>query len=198
MLNLPESQTWVISDTHFNHANIIEYTGRPYKSVEEMNRALITHWQSNVQPDDYIIHCGDFFMGRSDAAEPILKQLPGKIIFIKGNHDKLVQKMNLQRYFAAYEEYLEIKVGADCAVLSHFPIEVWNNAHKGWWHLHGHSHGTSRKLGGRLDVGVDAFCKSHFGAPRRWKDVRNYFLSEARYEPNDHHGQREYDKRANP
>lgn len=31
------------SDTHFNHANIIDFCKRPFGSVEEMNEALIAH-----------------------------------------------------------------------------------------------------------------------------------------------------------
>lgn len=189
MLNLPANQLWVTSDSHFNHKNIISYTGRPFLSVEEMNEGLIRLWQQRVQPDDYVIHCGDFFMGRKEDAEPILKRLPGKIIFLEGNHDQLIKKMNLNRYFACTEKVLEVKVGSDCAVLSHFPIEVWNNAHKGWWHLHGHSHGTSRVTGGRLDVGVDAFCKETLGAPRPWSEVVRYMKRpENAYVSHDHHG----------
>lgn len=178
MLKLPENQTWVISDTHWNHKNILEYTGRPYKSLEEMNEALIRLWQTNVQPDDYIIHCGDFFMGRKEDAEPILKRLPGVKVLVWGNHDKLIKKMKLEHYFAHTADYLEVQVGQDCAVLSHFPFEEWNNRRQGWWHLCGHMHGGGSKLHNRLDVGVDAFCKPTLGAPRRWSDVRKYFASQ--------------------
>ena len=32
------------SDLHLGHANIIQYTGRPFADVDEMNRALIEGW----------------------------------------------------------------------------------------------------------------------------------------------------------
>lgn len=33
--------TWFTSDLHFGHANIIEYSGRPFPDLDHMNRALI-------------------------------------------------------------------------------------------------------------------------------------------------------------
>ena len=45
-------------------------------------------------------------------------------------------------------------------VLCHFPIEVWDRAHYGAWHLHGHTHqATNEVVEGtlRLNVGVDAW-----------------------------------------
>ena len=194
MLKLPENKTWAISDTHFNHKNILEYTKRPYATLEQMNRALIELWVANVQPDDYVIHCGDFFMGRSDDAPAIFNRLTGRIVLTPGNHDKLLFKTKLNERMCVVDKLLEVQVGGDCVVACHFPLDVWNNAHKGWFHIHGHSHGSSKPVGGRLDVGVDAFCAPS-GAPRRWSDVSRYFHKpENAYVPADHHGTREFDR----
>ena len=35
---------WFTSDTHFGHKEIIRFTGRPFASVEEMDRELIRRW----------------------------------------------------------------------------------------------------------------------------------------------------------
>lgn len=45
---------YVIADTHFNHANIIGYCNRPFKTVEEMNSKLISNWNNTVAKDDII------------------------------------------------------------------------------------------------------------------------------------------------
>jgi len=74
------------ADLHLDHENIIKYTGRPFKSLEEMNKKLIKNWNSRVKEKDTIFHVGDFcFKGRK--AEHWIEQLNGRIIFIKGNHD---------------------------------------------------------------------------------------------------------------
>ena len=43
---------WFIFDTHFSHANIIRYAGRPFQSVDEMNMRLIENWNALVKPQD--------------------------------------------------------------------------------------------------------------------------------------------------
>ena len=38
--------TFVCSDHHFNHTNIITYCDRPFDSVGEMNEFMIDAWNS--------------------------------------------------------------------------------------------------------------------------------------------------------
>lgn len=54
---------WFTSDTHFDHANVIEYCKRPFSNVEEMNEAMIRNWNKRVMPEDTIFHLGDFHLG---------------------------------------------------------------------------------------------------------------------------------------
>ena len=89
---------WWTADCHFNHANIIKYCGRPFKSVEQMNEVLIRNWNSRVKEGDIVFHVGDFCFRNSKGGKvgeglpvksiEIEKKLNGKIIHVKGNHDK--------------------------------------------------------------------------------------------------------------
>lgn len=76
--------TWIVSDTHFNHDNIVRYCGRPVDHTEIM----VKNWHKLVRPDDTVLHLGDIFMGRTSASANILRNLPGNKFFIRGNHDK--------------------------------------------------------------------------------------------------------------
>ncbi len=80
--------TYVISDTHFNHENVIRYSNRPYTSVEEMNEALIANWNSVVKPEDVVICLGDFALGNKDDIPDIVARLNGVKILVRGNHDR--------------------------------------------------------------------------------------------------------------
>jgi calcineurin-like phosphoesterase family protein len=73
------------ADTHFNHDNIIKYTQRPFKDVNEMNNVIITNWNKVVKKDDTVFFLGDFcFKG---SFHKMRSKLQGEIIFIIGNHD---------------------------------------------------------------------------------------------------------------
>lgn len=89
---------WFTGDMHFGHFNIIRYTGRPFKSLEHMNKTLIRNWNKRVEPDDLVIHNGDFCFRNSKGgkkgegitmkARDWERELNGKIIYIIGSHDK--------------------------------------------------------------------------------------------------------------
>ena len=53
------ARTWIWSDLHLYHKNIIRYCSRPFQSVEAMNEALLAAWKETVGEDDTIICGGD-------------------------------------------------------------------------------------------------------------------------------------------
>lgn len=68
MLKIQETdKVFFTSDTHFNHKNIITFCKRPFETVEEMNEALVSNWNSVVPEDGTVFHCGDFALGGSEA-----------------------------------------------------------------------------------------------------------------------------------
>lgn len=83
---------FVTSDLHLGHENIIKYCNRPFKDGNDMNTKLIHNWNQRVKKEDTVYHLGDFcFKGGMEGGviKALFweKQLNGKIIFLRGNHD---------------------------------------------------------------------------------------------------------------
>ena len=129
-----------ISDTHFNHANIINLANRPFKDVLEMNKILIENWNKTVSKHDTVFMLGDFCFGQASVWQNILSQLNGEKILILGNHDYKRFHGSLERFFTAVVDRLEIKIGDQKIVLDHYPGVIWSGAFKGSWQLYGHIH----------------------------------------------------------
>ena len=89
---------WWTSDTHFGHDNIRRYCNRPFSTLDEMNSKMIVNWNSRVKKEDTVFFLGDFCFknsagGKKGEGTQVKSvewenKLNGKIIFIKGNHDK--------------------------------------------------------------------------------------------------------------
>ena len=157
-----------ISDTHFDHANIIRYVNRPFRGVQEMNSTLFSNWAKTVSNDDEVYHLGDVALGRGRdsvaSAVSVLKSLPGKKYLVPGNHDKHLDI--LQEAFEILPCIAEIgvqpfrKQKKVVFQLCHYPLLSWDKANKGAIHLHGHVHGRAvwdKYVIRRIDVGVDAW-----------------------------------------
>lgn len=144
-------ELWFASDMHFGHNNIIEYCGRLFTSVEDMDEALVSNWNSCVKPKDTVYHLGDWAFNNYHH----IGRLNGNIISIPGNHDhERVKK--LRPFITLHQnEVLYLKIDKTHRfVLSHYPFEAWRREYK--YHLHGHTHGQSGVKTNRLDVGIDA------------------------------------------
>lgn len=152
-------KTFLTSDLHFFHENVIKFCNRPYGSVEQMNYELIRNWNNVVGPEDHVWVLGDVSFGKKQETEDILVQLQGVKHLIQGNHDRKgrCQDLDWSRHFVQQHQYHLLRLGkVGKAVLCHFPLESWE---RGWYHFHGHWHtlagDTSLHKWRRWDVGVD-------------------------------------------
>jgi len=153
---------YFISDFHWNHANIIRYSSRPYNDVEEMNKTLIKNWNQTVSPNDTIWHLGDFcYLKENKQLYDLLNSLNGKKNMILGNHDQIIEKnkdyLLKSRMVESIQHYHEFKYNKGFFVLFHYGQRVWNHSHHGSIMLYGHSHGSLPPYGKSVDVGID--CK---------------------------------------
>lgn len=175
------------SDLHFYHKNVIDFSQRPFSSVEDMNKALIDNWNARVLPQDTVYILGDVTLKGTKEAQECLSQLRGKKYLVKGNHDLFVEKDYFNHsLFEGVCPYMEIRSNHQLYVLCHYPIEEWNGYFRDTIHLHGHIHGVPQyninqrnKGNRRYDVGVDA----NQYAPVSLAEIDQFF---ADVPPNNH------------
>ena len=129
---------YFISDTHFNHENIIKYCNRPFKNVQEMNEKLISNWNNTIKNEDEIYHLGDFALGRKEDAFDIANKLNGIKYIVRGNHDKWSTKMYEEMGFTVLKN-APIKLNEYKLLLSHIPVPD-KQIPNGYINIHGHIH----------------------------------------------------------
>ena len=151
--------TFFIADTHFGHAGARSLFRRPFSSVTEADTAIISRWNEAVAPGDEVWHLGDFAAGAGEAvlaarAVALLARLNGRKCLVAGNNDP--PAVRALPGWHAVRDYAEIEQDGVGLVLCHYPLRSWRNQGRGWWNLHGHSHGRLAPLTRQADVGVDA------------------------------------------
>jgi len=180
---------FITSDTHFGHSNVIRYSNRPFKNVDEMDHELIQNWNKKVPSGSIVYHNGDFSLCKKGRTIEILKQLNGTIRLIRGNHDKKNIKGEIeQHYFDWVKDYYESKTeDGTLIVMSHYAFRVWNKSHYGSINLFGHSHGSLKDLKNRqMDVGVDTHPNYE---PYSFYEIME-IMKNRKTKPVDHHGNR--------
>ena len=83
------ARTWIWSDLHLHHNNIIRYCGRPFQSVDAMNEALLAAWKETVSETDTIICGGDIALAGALQRERLarVRAMPGRKLLVRGNHE---------------------------------------------------------------------------------------------------------------
>lgn len=134
-------KTFVVSDLHFGHTNMIKYENRPFQDVEEMDASLIEQWNKTVAETDIVYILGDFTLRNVEYAADIIKKLNGIKTLVLGNHDYFATKKAFPTYlFKEIVPYKEISYNGKKIIMCHFPIADWNEKEHGSIHLYGHVH----------------------------------------------------------
>jgi len=83
--------TFIIADTHFAHANVLEY--EPNRKIvlgDHPDERMAELWNQTVGKDDIVLHLGDFAF-KSEAVRIWAQKLNGIKYLLRGNHDKSAQ-----------------------------------------------------------------------------------------------------------
>lgn len=162
---------WVISDTHFNHANILKFVDsssgqliRPgFSSVQEMDEYMIYQWNSVVKPGDKVYHLGDVVLGNTseDWMKTNWPKLHGSKRLIVGNHDniKMLAKGGFFAKVQMWRMFSEFGL-----LLTHVPVHPSNlrvlvaegDVKKTFLNLHGHIHQNPSPEGPYRNMSVEA------------------------------------------
>lgn len=173
------SRVFLISDTHFNHKNIIDYTTRinylDSKDTVAMEELIVERWNSVVKDNDIVYHLGDFGFGGAKMFERLVGRLNGHIRLILGNHDpRKSQRWYLDRGFdKVYDQSIILD---RWFILSHAPISYLTEAMP-YVNIHGHTHDECFANPQRYNV-----CwEITEGVPVLFDDIKAYYteLNEA-------------------
>jgi calcineurin-like phosphoesterase family protein len=152
---------WLISDTHFGHANILTFYGpvgpdnmahriRPeFQTSDEMDETMIERWNEVVRPNDHVYHLGDVAMARR-FVETVTPRLNGHKRLVRGNHDIYKTAAYLK---AGWKEIHGMRV-IDNIVLTHAPIHP-QCLGRFTGNVHGHIHANASPPGRYLNVCVE-------------------------------------------
>lgn len=170
--------TWLTSDLHLGHANIIGYCDRPFADVAHMDAELVRRWTERVAPDDVVWVLGDVAMGSIERSLERITALPGEKRLVAGNHDRCWpgNGRKAERWVRRYRDagFTEIMTRAEIDLgegvvlpACHFPyvgdshdedrFTAWRPVDDGRWLLHGHVHERWKVEGRQVNVGVDVW-----------------------------------------
>lgn len=153
----PKVKLWFIADTHFGHANILNFKRKDgsllrseFSSAAEMDEFMVAQWNARVRPGDHVYHLGDVAMDIK-LLLVIIPRLNGRKRLIRGNHDRAKTKYYLK---AGFEEIYGTRV-FDNMIFSHIPIHP-QSVGRFRANVHGHTHANDVEPVLRLDKETQA------------------------------------------
>lgn len=134
------SNIFLISDTHFGHANSLKFLNedgsrvRPHwEDVDVMNEDMINRWNNVVGPNDKVYHLGDVVINRRYLS--LVERLNGRKELVLGNHD-IFDTSDFLKYFKRVHGSVKL----DNLVLTHIPVHPEMLPRWSLGNVHGHVH----------------------------------------------------------
>ncbi len=133
------SKTWVYSDPHFYHKNIVTFTNydgtkvRPWDCHIQMTEEMIEWYNELVDDKDRVYILGDVAFKNSDMHKSV-GRLKGRKVLVPGNHEP----PKMRQYFDLFDDVrgYVVKKGF---IMSHIPIHEQSLGRWGL-NIHGHLH----------------------------------------------------------
>lgn len=133
---------WVTSDMHLYSINVLK--ARPWRTVEDMNSALISNFNELIAPEDELTIIGDFVFGSEGTVLDMLNALHGRKRLVLGNWDRNISTPLLRSRFEWVKPIYEEEYLGETIIYNHYPILTTDiRFNPGAIHLYGHVHGNT-------------------------------------------------------
>ena len=149
----PES-TWVWSDLHLGHDNIIRYTNRPFADAAQMDLSLYDNWEATVGGDDEVVFVGDVAMRHAVGPhtwQRIRDARGAKKHLVVGNHDLTGSGQLRVDGFDTIGATMFVE-GDPPLVFTHIPL---TDVPEGCVNVHGHTHDEPPRATPHINVSVE-------------------------------------------
>jgi calcineurin-like phosphoesterase family protein len=126
--------------------------------ISSHDQVIVDNINNTVDRNDALYIIGDICLKKESYLIDFVSRINVREKhLIIGNHDEHFSSKTLSELFVSISHYKVIKYNGMKFVMMHYPIEEWQDCHRGSYHLHGHVHSnegvTSRFR--RYDVGID-------------------------------------------
>ena len=139
---------YYISDTHFRDQKIFDKCKRPFKSLEDMERTIVTKWNARVKDDDIVYVLGDIGKDDDSSTIDIFKELKGHKHLIIGNHDhEMIEDIKNSNVFESIKFIDLIMDGEYKVCICHYPLMDWMEFNRNGLLVYGHIHNKTEKNG---------------------------------------------------
>lgn len=139
--SIDPANTWIISDTHWGHDNIVGFSHRP----TDHDQVMMEEWARTVPEDGTVLHLGDLSWNNNARFKNLIApQLTGeRKLLILGNHDKSRFSFYRGSGFQIVKPF-GIKYGSlstTNVTFSHYPWDYRDGPlEDNHIHVHGHIH----------------------------------------------------------